>query len=383
MNPLSPVTYCRRQKKSTLALLALIALVTLGFSVMVRLPDSFVEHMFYSESYMTRVSLVSAIGSALDPGLVSQIRTHPDVARVMQEMGLFVTWPPISGSSHLFGLSESDMPVLLDVCDLRLVEGRLPRPHTNELVLSETMANGAKVWIGDEIGRASNGDWFAAIPSPLVVVGILTGDGPDPVSSPPLAIVSYEYVRDHERFAPFWAPGLVIVAREGREDAVSAFLEEAVSPYGKVWTNRQLQARVKRVSRNFHLMFGAVDGLVVVGIALVVGITNRMVLSRRLAEPCPPTGIGDNGSRSVGLGGRPGIGVGTLGPDQSHRLRALRGESEPGQSGASLVLHPCSSGCDRLCGLECQAHARSARCRGHHRAGSVEHGGTTAADSQP
>jgi ABC-type antimicrobial peptide transport system permease subunit len=284
MNPLSPVTYCRRQKKSTLALLALIALVTLGLSVMVRLPDSFVEHMFYSESYMTRVSLVSAIGSALDPGLVSQIRTHPDVARVMQEMGLFVTWPPISGSSHLFGLSESDMPVLLDVCDLRLVEGRLPRPHTNELVLSETMANGAKVWIGDEIGRASNGDWFAAIPSPLVVVGVLAGDGPDPASSPPLAIVSYEYVRDHERFAPFWAPGLVIVAREGREDAVSAFLEEAISPYAKVWTNRQLQARIKRVSRNFHLMFGAVDGLVVVGIALVVGITNRMVLSRRLAE---------------------------------------------------------------------------------------------------
>ncbi|HUT19264.1 MAG TPA: FtsX-like permease family protein, partial [Anaerolineae bacterium] len=284
MNPLSPFTYCRRQKKSTLALLALIVLMTLGLSVMVRLPDSFVEHMYFSESYMTRVSLVSAIGPALDPGLVSQIRSHPDVARVMQELGLFMTWPPISGSSHLFGVTESDMPALLDVCDLRLKEGRLPQPRTNELVLSETMANGAKVRIGDEISRLSNEDWFAAIPSPLVIVGILADNGSGLQESPPLGIVSYEYVSNHELFISSWTPGLVVVAREGRRDAVGAFLDTAISPYAKVWTNRQLDARVKRLSRNFHLMFGAVDGLVAVAIALVVGIINQMVLSRRLAE---------------------------------------------------------------------------------------------------
>lgn len=284
MNPLSPFTYCRRQRKSTLALLALMVLMTLGLSVMVRLPDSFVEHMYFSESYMTRVSLVSAIGPALDPGLVSQISSHPDVARVMQELGLFVTWPPISGSSHLFGVPESDVPTLLDVCDLRLKEGRLPQPRTNELVLSETMANGAKVRIGDEISRLSNEDWFAAIPSPLVIVGILADNGSGLQESPPLGIVSYEYVSNHELFISSWTPGLVVVAREGRRDAVGTFLDTAISPYAKVWTNRQLAARVRRVSRNFHLMFGAVDGLVVVAIALVVGIINQMVLSRRLAE---------------------------------------------------------------------------------------------------
>jgi len=284
MNPLSPFTYCRRHKWSTLALLALIVLMTLGLSVMVRLPDSFVEHMYFSESYMTRVSLVTALGPALDPGLVSQIRSHADVLQVVQEWGLFLTWPPISGSSHLFAVPESGMSTLLDTCGLRLKEGRLPRPRTNELVLSETMAKGAKVWIGDEISRLSNEDWFAAIPSPLVIVGILVGNGPDPQKSPPLGIASYEYVSNHELFISSWTPGLVIVAREGRADAVSAFLESAISPYAKVWTSRQLDARVKRVSRNFHLMFGAVDGLVAVAIALVVGIVHQMALSGRLAE---------------------------------------------------------------------------------------------------
>jgi hypothetical protein len=54
------LTYYLRHKRQTLLLLLLVALMTLGVSVMVRLPDSFLEHMAYSESVLTRVSLVSA-----------------------------------------------------------------------------------------------------------------------------------------------------------------------------------------------------------------------------------------------------------------------------------------------------------------------------------
>ena len=48
MNPLSPLIYYRRHKWQTLLLLVLISLMTLGISVMVRLPDSFLEHMYDS-----------------------------------------------------------------------------------------------------------------------------------------------------------------------------------------------------------------------------------------------------------------------------------------------------------------------------------------------
>jgi ABC-type antimicrobial peptide transport system permease subunit len=251
---------------------------------MVRLPDSFLEHMYYSESYATRVSLVSAIGPTLDPGIVSQIRSHPNVAHVMQEKGVNVIWPPITGDSHLFGVSESDMQALLDTFDLRLKEGRLPRPHTNEMVLSETMAKGAKVWIGDELNNSSNQDWLVAFPSPLVVVGILEDDGTSSQPGPPVGIVSYEYVNNHELFVSPWAPGLIVIAKEGYQAAVDDFLETAISPYAEVRTNRQLVDKFVRVSRNFHLLFGVVDVLIVVAIALVVGMINQIALSKRLAE---------------------------------------------------------------------------------------------------
>ena len=85
MNPLSPFTYYRRHKRSTLLLMSLIGLTTLGVCVMIRLIDSYTEVQYNSQRYLSQVGLVSAVGSTLDPGVVSQIRAHPDVARVIQE----------------------------------------------------------------------------------------------------------------------------------------------------------------------------------------------------------------------------------------------------------------------------------------------------------
>jgi ABC-type antimicrobial peptide transport system permease subunit len=289
MNPLSPLTYYRRHKRGTFLLLALISLMTLGVCVMVRLPDTLLEHMYYSESYVTRVSMVSASGTSLAPGIVAQIRSHPDVAQVIQEKGLDISLPPISGSYHLFGVSEADMQTMLRVNGLRLKEGRLPQPHANELVLSESMAKASKVWLGDEIvssrNEGSSENWFAAIPTPLMVVGILESD---PVieqdQSPPVGLVSYEYVNSHALFTPPWTSGLAVIAEQGRSTVVEDFLETEISVSAPVRTGHQLIEKVQRTKRNFHLVFGMVDLLVAIAVALVVSIINQIALSRRMNE---------------------------------------------------------------------------------------------------
>ena len=85
MNPLSPLTYYLRHKRQTFLLMGLVSLMTLGVCVMVRLLDSIPENYQIAGNYLTRVSLVSAAGQALDPGVVAQIRAHPGVAQVVQE----------------------------------------------------------------------------------------------------------------------------------------------------------------------------------------------------------------------------------------------------------------------------------------------------------
>ncbi len=288
MNPLSPLTYYRRHKRQTLLLAGLVALMTLGVCAMVRLLDSVPESYQMAANYLTRVSLVSASGPSLDPGVVAQIRAHPGVAQVVQEKGLDISLPPIISEHHLFGVSETDVRALMDAGDLRLKEGRLPRPSTNEMALSEEMVSAMGIHTGDRIDRTVGRDWtgeswYDAIPAPLELVGILEGTGSG--SSIRMGFVSYEYVSNHELFGPPWTPGLVIIPQEGRKAEVDAFLEtEIASLRADVATHRLLSERAAGLSLFFYAIFGVVDVVVAAVMALVVSVINQISQTKRLEE---------------------------------------------------------------------------------------------------
>jgi len=288
MNPLSPLTYYRRHKRQTLLLMGLIALMTLGVCTMVRLLDSLPEGIYAAGNYLTRVSLVSAAGPSLDPGVISQIRTHPGIAHLIQEKGLEITLPYIFGEHHLFGVTRIDMEVLMETCDLGLKEGRLPQPRTNEMALTEEVANIMGLQIGDQIDRSIGEDWagdnyYAAIPAPLELVGILESQGPEPHIR--LGLVSYEYVNSHELFVSPWSPGLVVIARDGRATEVEDFLEsEIASPSTTVMTLQQLSDMYQELLAVLHVIFGVVDVLVAIVMALVIAAINQIAQTKRLEE---------------------------------------------------------------------------------------------------
>jgi hypothetical protein len=288
MNPLTPLTYYGRHKRQTLLLVGLIALMTLGVCTMVRLLDSLPEGRYAAGNYLTRISLVTAGGPSLDPGVVSQIRTHPGVAQVIEEKGLELEAPNIFGEHHLFGLTETDMRVLMETCDLGLKEGRLPQPRTNEMALTVEVANTMGLQIGDQIDHSIGEDWagdnyYAAIPVPLELVGILESQNPEQQIR--LGFVSYEYVNGHGLFVSSWSPGLVVIAGDGQAAEVEAFLEgEIASPSTHVMTHRQLSDKYEESLVGLHVTFGVVDVLVAVVMALVIAVTNQIAQTKRLKE---------------------------------------------------------------------------------------------------
>ena len=98
MNPLSPFTYYRRHKRQTFLLVGLITLVTVGVYLMVGVLDSVLDTAYNTANYLTRFSKVyPVIGNSLDPSVLSQIRAHPDVDRVIPENGLQISWPSLFG----------------------------------------------------------------------------------------------------------------------------------------------------------------------------------------------------------------------------------------------------------------------------------------------
>jgi len=281
MSPLSPWTYYLRHKRSALLQIALISLATVGLFILVGVLDTIPSRA--NVSYLTKLSRVMPTTGALDPATVSQIQTHPDVARVIPDNGLRITLPALLGtdSQRLLGVSPQEAQYLMQHCGVRLKQGRMFEPRSNEFVLSEEIARALDLELGSEIEREIDPDHYRAIPTPLVLVGILEGASG---ASARLGFVSDEYLDSHELYAPR-ASSLLLVAKTGRKAAVDNFLETTISSkYTKVETF-DLFVRTSAVTRTeVYVIFGVVNSVVAVAVAFVVGVINQIAMTRRLDE---------------------------------------------------------------------------------------------------
>ena len=285
MNPLSPLTYYLRHKKSALLQIVLISLATAGLFILVGVLDTI--PMRADVSYLTKLSRVTPTGITLDPAVVAQIQTHPDIARAIPDNGLGITLPTLLGteSQHLLGTSLQDAQYLMQHCGVHLKEGRMFEPRANEFILSEEVARALDLKLGSEIGRAIDPDYYGTISSPLVLVGILENDSA--VSSGPsvrLGFLSAEYLGNHELYAPR-ATSLLIIAKDGRRAAIDDYLEKTInSKYTEVQTFGTLVEAYQMARVGVYVIFGVVNNVVAVMMAFTVGIINRIAIANRLSE---------------------------------------------------------------------------------------------------
>jgi ABC-type lipoprotein release transport system permease subunit len=286
MNPLSPFTYYRRHLGSAALLVGLVTLTTIGLYTMVSVLDSI--PLRGNTSYLTKVSLVSPTAAdSLDPAVVSRIQTHEGVAHILPDNGLFISPPTLIGldSLRLMGVRQDDTPLLMAQSGVRLREGRLLQPRTNEIMLSEEIVRALDLELGDTVDRSVNDRYYRELRAPLALVGVLEGDpaaGPGP--SVRVGFASYEYLESHEAFAPRPSGLLVLATPEGKE-MVDEFLETGVrSADTEVLTFREVSQLVATGVRMLRVVSGFVNCLVAVVVALVVGVVNRIALSRRLEE---------------------------------------------------------------------------------------------------
>ncbi len=304
MNPLSPFTYYRRHKGQALLLLVLIGSLTLGVTTMVRLTDVVFDSMRFPFHYLTRMSRLlpsaapdidwqsrsSAIGT-LDTGLAAQIRAHPDVAAVLPENGLYVGVPiGMVVPAPVLGVTEVDLPVVMEACDLQLKEGRLIKPRTGEIVLSEEIVRALGLAIGDHVSYEINADYYRTMATELTLVGILESVPSDAGPEVRAGFVSYEYLDSHELYQPR-ATNWIILPRPGSRIAMNDFISDLItqnsgapSPHLQSFED-EIEALVfGEVQQGTGVVFGFLDGLAAIAAALVVGIVHRIAITHRLPE---------------------------------------------------------------------------------------------------
>jgi ABC-type lipoprotein release transport system permease subunit len=298
--PLSFVTFYARHRRRGLLSFVAIVLMVLGVSFpaffMATYNDGNVPLTF---GYLRHASVVSSarVGGAVDPEVIAQIRSYPAVAHVISAKPLSMM---VNAAAAVFGevgmpiyaVREDDLQTLVGVYGMRLVEGRLPSPRSNEIVLSSAMALNRGVGIGDSIGQPVNE--LDGMPTEMVVVGILAFDdarassdrasGAFSYAPQWIGFAPYEYVEAHERYAALPIHYLVAPVA-GLEAEVEAWLEESIaSSQVAVETFGATYRFARGVERDLFLFFAIAEVIIAIAAAEALAVLQYILFAQRREE---------------------------------------------------------------------------------------------------
>jgi ABC-type lipoprotein release transport system permease subunit len=305
--PLSSWTFYSRHRRRGIVLVVSAAVVIVGVALPVFLLSAVADAMMPDFEYLRYVSKVApSSGRTVDAGVMGQIRSHPTVERVIPVMslGLQVDVPPSSVMrTNIYGAVEDDLPILMDLFGMQVKEGRLPRPRSNEIALSEPVALNRGLRVGDKIGVPAHerGEFKLLnvddIPIEMVVVGILRQAQDRALQSQMersghtlsssamwLGLASYEYLGSHE-FTSSRSVHLLVVPADGRKNELDAWLEESVaSAQTNVITYDVEYREHQQIVRGLVLVFAMVGCVTAIVAAIAMATLNYIFFTQRREE---------------------------------------------------------------------------------------------------
>jgi hypothetical protein len=188
-----------------------------------------------------------------------------------------------------FAVYADDLAYLVDLYGLVIKQGHLPRPHTNELVIPDVVAQNRNLQVGDVIGDPDHPAYPGAqdikVPAKFVISGIFAR--PTKTEENWLSFISLEYVDSHEGFSVLNQAGvsIIVVPKTGQKVALDDWLEKELAGDDVfVRTHRQLVSRDEARARTQILTIAFLESLIACVAAIVLAALNYISVSGRKAE---------------------------------------------------------------------------------------------------
>jgi ABC-type lipoprotein release transport system permease subunit len=243
--------------------------------------------------YLSKVSIIQSPGmvQSLDPGIPVLVEAHPAVKRVIpiapRYSMLKVYIPPFnSAEASPFGVYAADMAYLVDLYDLELKEGRLPRPGTNEMVIPETLSQNRGLEVGSVIGDPLHSAYPNApsLETEFVISGIFAKSSKSN-DEDGWAFISLEYLEEINIYDIPDVPPMIVVPKEGHKTTIDDWLENEIDGVDvSVVTQAQEIARIENNTRQDMLSIAGIE----VGIAIVaatgLAVLNYIFIAQRNSE---------------------------------------------------------------------------------------------------
>ncbi|MBN1218107.1 MAG: ABC transporter permease [Anaerolineae bacterium] len=288
--PLASTTFYRRHMRQAVVLIGATALMIVSASIFVFGLEAFDDARQPLLAHLRRVSVVSPSALPLEPTVSAQIRAHPAVERVAPVMvfsplGIFI--PPTAPyyPVEAYGVTVEDMAYLVDLYHLKLAEGRLPRPNTNDIVIPWTIAQNRGIRVGDMMGDSRHPLHPSAptLPSPLVVSGIFA-PAETPTDDIWLSFMSLEFA---ENYPDAWKVdlSLIVAPKAGQKPALDAWLESQIAGERRlVFTYGNQQALFQKQASTILFSLSLVESIIALVAALALTGLNYVFVTQRQAE---------------------------------------------------------------------------------------------------
>jgi ABC-type lipoprotein release transport system permease subunit len=303
LSPLSAVTFYLRHRRRGAALVVTLGLMVLGVSFPAFVFGPMMDAWSRIFEHLSQVTVVSPrIGSALDPAVTAQIREYTDVDAVVPAMKLRVRVdvPPMAHPSiPLYAVATDDLEMLIGFYGAQIEQGHLPEPRSNQVALSEALAQNRNWHVGDKIGRAYGDRTDDELPTEMIVVGILSS----PPGQPDLwtGFASLAYMSNHEFYAGR-STHLLVLPMHGRKRAMDRWLREQIaSSRTSVQTYDQMQADLRIGMWLLLAVFAIIESVIAVVAAVAAGLLSYTFFAQRRQEYGVLYAIGHNRSKLVWL----------------------------------------------------------------------------------
>ncbi len=277
VNPLSAWLFFRRNLSRTapVALVIVLSVVLIGTVVtIIRSIDLTVLTVYGYNRYF--LVAVPRDGERIAPEMEEVIRSEPLAKEIYRISVCFTNIRTIFGKFPfvLFGLSQEDMPKVLNLVRMRVVEGRLPREGEAACALSVGIARNRGLKIGDVVLAPGIEDSFA--PVPVKLVGLLDGENW-------FAVIPKEFVQ--KNYFPPLEEIVVAAPTPELQPELDRRLGEALDKRQvRLFTYGQLVRELRSSLSNLYLIMNIVIAIVVLVIAIMMGMLSNIFFMQRLPE---------------------------------------------------------------------------------------------------
>ncbi|MBN1815654.1 MAG: ABC transporter permease [Anaerolineae bacterium] len=291
LKPLTSTTFYSRHKRRAVSLISAMVLMIMAVTLVVFVFAAMSDAQMADLGNLECMSVVQAgLGASIDPGLIAQLRTHPDVERVIptfQHTMLSVLIPPVGHATiNPYAVYADDMAALVELYSLDLQEGHLPRPRSNELVIPAAVAHNRNLHVGDVIGDPDHPAYPGEdlrLPTPFVISGVFA----IPEMENWLAFISLEFIEGHEGYGPARdaLSTLLVVPKPGRKAELDEWLESRLAGSDvSVLTHQRMADAYRRGMRSQIMVVALLEGVVAVVAALSLAVLSHIFAAQRQSE---------------------------------------------------------------------------------------------------